>query len=109
MRFYPLEKLINLREHYTRRFKIDSLQLLLLQRDGALTLIEANCPHRGHPLEEADIAGGVLRCPLHQYRFALGDGVVLAHTEEPCRGLRVFEIAYVGTEVGVMLDDSPGG
>ncbi len=40
MRFFPLEKLINLHDQYTRRFKIDSLQLLLLQRDGALTLVK---------------------------------------------------------------------
>ena len=32
MRFYPLEKLINLHDDYSRQFKIDNLQLLLLQR-----------------------------------------------------------------------------
>ena len=32
MRFYPLEKLINLHDDYTRQFKIDHLQLLLLQQ-----------------------------------------------------------------------------
>ncbi len=42
MRFYPLEKLINLHDGYTRQYKIDSLQLLLLQRDGQLHLIEAH-------------------------------------------------------------------
>ena len=40
MRFYPLEKLINLHDSYSRQFKIDNLQLLLLQRDGELYLIE---------------------------------------------------------------------
>ena len=46
MRFYPLEKLINLHDAYTRQFKIDNLQLLLMQRRGELFLIEAHCPHR---------------------------------------------------------------
>ncbi|RLQ20392.1 Rieske (2Fe-2S) protein [Seongchinamella sediminis] len=103
MRFYPLEKLINLHDNYSRQFKIDHLQLLLLQRDGQLYLIEANCPHRAHPLDSASIAGNTIECPLHQYRFNLADGRLLQHTEEPCRALKVWDIAYEGVEVGVML------
>ena len=103
MRFYPLEKLINLHDDYTRQFKIDHLQLLLIQREGQLHLIEANCPHRAHPLESASIEAGAIQCPLHQYRFALGDGRLLQQTEEPCRQLKVWDIAYEGVEVGVML------
>ena len=59
MRFYPLEKLINLQDGYTRVFKIDSHQLLLLQREGEIHLIESHCPHREHPLDVASIAEGV--------------------------------------------------
>ena len=77
MRFYPLEKLINLHDNYTRQFKIDALQLLLLQRQGEVYLIEASCPHQGHPLEAAAIGGGTLVCPLHQYQFALDGGRLL--------------------------------
>ena len=103
MRFYPLEKLINLHDNYTRNFKIDHLQLLLIQRAGELFLIEATCPHRAHPLDGASIVDGIIQCPLHQYQFALSDGRLLRHTEEPCRGLQVWDIAYEGVEVGVML------
>ena len=103
MRFYPLEKLINLHDNYCRQFKIDHLQLLLIQHQGQLHLIEARCPHRSHPLESASIENEVIECPLHQYRFALADGQLLQHTEAPCRGLNVWEIAYQGVEVGVML------
>ncbi|MEZ5501964.1 MAG: Rieske (2Fe-2S) protein [Halioglobus sp.] len=105
MRFYPLEKLINLHDDYIRQFKIDNLQLLLFQRRDELFLIEAHCPHRGHSLAGATIKGGVVQCPLHQYQFALEDGRLLRATEEPCRRLRTFIVAYVGNEVGVMLDD----
>lgn len=108
MRFYPLEKLINLHDHYTRQFKIDSLQLLLIQRQGELFLIEAHCPHRAHPLDVATIGDGMIQCALHQYRFAIDDGRLLHATEDPCRGLRTFAIVYEGNEVGVMLAE-PGG
>ena len=105
MRFYPLEKLINLHDSYSRQFKIDNLQLLLLQRQGELYLIEAQCPHRAHPLDVASIDGGVIQCALHNYQFAIDDGRLLHATEETCRGLRVFPVVYEGNEVGVMLAD----
>lgn len=106
MRFFPLEKLINLHNNYTRKFKIDTLQLLLLQRSDELFLIEANCPHREHPLDEASISDGVIQCALHQYQFAIRDGQLLQFTEERCRGLKTYQLTYLGNEVGVMLEDN---
>lgn len=103
MRFYPLEKLINLHDGYSRQFKIDHLQLLLIQRQGQLYLIEASCPHRAHPLDAGNISDNAIECPLHHYRFALDDGRLLRQTEESCRALKIWEIAYEGVEVGVML------
>jgi nitrite reductase/ring-hydroxylating ferredoxin subunit len=105
MRFYPLEKLINLHDAYSRQFKIDNLQLLLLQRRGELYLIEGRCPHRGHPLDVATLDGGVIQCALHHYQFAIADGRLLRATEERCRGLRVYDLVYEGNEVGVMLEE----
>ena len=106
MRFHGLEKLINLDDNYTRQFKIDNLQLLLVQRLGELFLFEAHCPHRGHPLIDATIEGGAIQCPLHQYRFDLSSGVLRRSTEGFCRGLQVFALVYEGNEVGLMLEDS---
>ena len=105
MRFHPLEKLINLHDNYIRQFKIDNLQLLLIQRLGEVYLTEAYCPHRGHALATGTIGDGYIQCALHQYRFALDDGRVLHATEEPCRALRTFELVYAGTEVGVMVEE----
>ena len=99
---------MNLQDGYVRQFKIDNVQLLLLQRDGELFLIEANCPHRSHPLDVASIDNGAIQCALHHYRFALSDGRLLAATEESCRGLRTFEVIYQGNEVGVMLNEPAG-
>ena len=105
MRFYPLEKLINLHDSYARSFKIDNLQLLLLQRKGELYLIEGRCPHRGHPLDVASLDSGVIQCTAHHYQFAIADGRLLHATEEPCRSLRTYQLVYEGNEVGVMLEE----
>ena len=103
MRFYQLERFINLHDGYRRVFRIDELQLLLIQHDGEPHLLEATCPHRGHPLEAASIDGGSLRCPLHAYRFRLRDGALEHASEEPCRALRRFELVYRDKDVGVMV------
>ncbi len=105
MRFYALEKLINLNDDYSRKFKIDAVQLLLIQRSGQLYLLEANCPHRNHPLDTASIEGNSIRCPLHQYQFSLHDGALMHASEEPCRALRTYDIVYQGNELGVILPD----
>src|SRR4051812_32420444 len=102
MRFYALEKFINLYDGYRRAFKIDQHQLLLLQELGQTYLLEAFCPHRGHPLEHAEIIDGQVRCPLHSYQFALDSGAVRRATEGPCRPLRCYELIYRDTDLGVM-------
>lgn len=106
MRFYPLDKLINLHDTYSRTFKIDSTRLLLIQREGEVFLIESHCPHQEHPLEVASINNGVIQCALHQYQFAIGDGHLIKATEEHCRALKTFEVIYEGNEIGLMLDDA---
>jgi nitrite reductase/ring-hydroxylating ferredoxin subunit len=103
VRFFLLEKLINLHDGYRRTFKIDERQLLLIQDGAELYLLEAFCPHRGHPLADATIHHNHIRCPLHGYQFALRDGAVRAASEEPCRALRRYDVVYRDTDLGVML------
>lgn len=103
VRFYQLEKLIDLYDGYRRAFRIDQHQLLLIQEQGQLYLFDAHCPHRGHPLQDAIIQGDAIRCPLHGYQFALRDGSPRVAGEEPCKGLRRYEVVYRETDLGVML------
>lgn len=103
MRFFLLEKLINLHDGYRRAFKIDEHQLLLLQEQGEVYLFDARCPHRGHSLLDATVQNNNLRCPLHGYQFALRDGRVRVAGEEPCRALKRYEVVYRDTDLGLML------
>jgi nitrite reductase/ring-hydroxylating ferredoxin subunit len=105
MRFYPLEKLINLHDAYARSFQIDNYRLLLIQRRGELCLIESHCPHREHPLDVATIEEGMIQCARHHYQFDIRSGRLLLATEDPCRNLRVYDLVYQGNEVGLMLDE----
>lgn len=95
---------MNLSDGYRKVFKIDALELMLAQVDGQRFLIEARCPHRGLSLEHASLSGsGQLHCPHHHYQFDMSSGALVAHSEEPCRALRVYKLVYQGNEVGVML------
>ena len=116
MRFFPLEKLINLYDGYSRQFK-NSFHLGFHRRELLFTNGQvtdhadqsgAHCPHRGHPLDSARISEGIVQCALHEYCFSLHDGNLLRYREEPCRNLRTWPLAYQGTEIGVILDDAPG-
>ena len=103
MRFYSLDKLINLYDGYRKVFKIDLHNLILIQQAGDRYLLESNCPHRGHPLSESDIIGTNLRCSLHGYEFDIASGQLKHATEESCRGLKTYELSYQATDIGVML------
>jgi nitrite reductase/ring-hydroxylating ferredoxin subunit len=105
MRFFPLEKLINLHDGYTARFQIDELSLLLLEREGERYLVEANCPHQGHALDDAAITSDCIECPRHRYCFSLSTGRLQTPSGEACRPLRVFDLVYRDNDVGVLVRD----
>ncbi len=101
MSFVALDKLINLQDGYRQEFRLDYHRLLLVQHEGNRYLLEALCPHQEHPLREGWIEDDEMLCPLHGYRFSLLTGRLLKATSEPCRPLRVWDIAYEGTDIGV--------
>ncbi|MCS6926647.1 MAG: nitrite reductase small subunit NirD [Candidatus Binatia bacterium] len=44
------------------------------QRDGCLFATDNCCPHRGGPLADGIVGGGVVICPLHAWKFDLHTG-----------------------------------
>lgn len=48
---------------------------IALFRDGdRIVAIDDRCPHAGASLGRGWIEGGAVVCPLHRWRFSLGDG-----------------------------------
>lgn len=101
MRFLALDKLINLHDGYRRRFKVDHLDLLLLQEQGEVHIVQARCPHQEQSLETAEVEDGVIFCPRHQFGFDLSTG---EHIDGHCAALVRFTPIFEGSQVGVMLD-----
>ena len=105
MRYYGLEKLINLFDGYRKQIKIDAHELLLIQDDNQRYLIESRCPHRRAELIHGSVHQGRIRCPMHGYEFDLHSGAVCAASEEACRHLQVYTLEDRDNEIGVLLQD----
>jgi nitrite reductase/ring-hydroxylating ferredoxin subunit len=52
----------------------DQLTLAVCQVEGKYHAVDSKCPHRGAQLAEGELAGGLLICPLHHFKFNLKNG-----------------------------------
>jgi nitrite reductase/ring-hydroxylating ferredoxin subunit len=65
--------------------------------DGAVRACDDRCPHEGYPLSQGTVAGAVLTCQYHNYKFDLTDGACLMG-EEP---VAVVPVRIEGDQVYV--------
>lgn len=49
--------------------------LVVRDEHGTVHATQPGCPHLGQPLTDGTIAGGVIECDHHAYRYRLADGV----------------------------------
>lgn len=58
-----------------RAFRVGDRSIAIFRRrEGGLTAVDNKCPHKGGPLSEGMLAGELLVCPLHAFRFSPVDG-----------------------------------
>jgi nitrite reductase/ring-hydroxylating ferredoxin subunit len=60
-----------------RRFVVAEAPVLVFRSRGALVALDARCPHRGAPMEEATRRDGCLVCPWHGSTFREADGTLV--------------------------------
>lgn len=97
--FYPLEKLHQLQDGYKRTFKIDRMEVMLIQDEGRIFLIENRCPHAGAPLTWGAVHKGRIQCPMHALHFDLETGLSAACQVPLNRLTPVYEGNMIGIEV----------
>lgn len=97
--FYPLEKLHLLHDGYQRAFKLDRVEVLLIQDEGRTYLIENRCPHAGATLTYGLVKQGRIQCPMHGMHFDLESGGSAACPVP----LRKFTPVYEGNMIGIEL------
>ena len=52
----------------------EALTLAVCELEGSHYAFDGKCPHRGAPLAEGEIAGELIVCPLHHFKFNLKTG-----------------------------------
>jgi nitrite reductase/ring-hydroxylating ferredoxin subunit len=72
----------------------------LFNVDGALYALDNACPHRGGPLGEGDLAGPVVSCPWHAWRWDVTTGV---NVNNPAVRTACFPVSVEGGDVFVEL------
>lgn len=74
----------------------DGRVIALIDCGGEVRAIDGICPHQGGPLAEGDLAGTVLACPWHGWRFDLADGRCLTG---PSIRQRTYAVRVEGGDV----------
>ncbi len=60
----------------------DGTEVALFNVGGAFHAIENFCPHKGYPLADSRLYGGIVECDLHGWRFDVASGECL--TKKDC-------------------------
>tara|TARA_R110001592_G_scaffold43245_5_gene140328 strand:- start:22 stop:330 length:309 start_codon:yes stop_codon:yes gene_type:complete len=82
----PVGKSIVVKEH--------GEEIALFNIDGTLYACSNRCPHAGGPLKDSMIAGTVLSCPWHGWRFDLASG-----PDAPKDGVLRYPVSVEGDDI----------
>ena len=74
--------------------------LALFNVDGCFYALDNACPHRGGPIGEGDLAGTLVSCPWHAWRFDVTTG---ANANNPAVRMPCFPAAVEDGQVFVEL------
>ncbi|MGH9320331.1 MAG: Rieske (2Fe-2S) protein [Vicinamibacteria bacterium] len=76
-------------------------RIAIFRCQGEIFALDETCPHRGGPLHDGTIEGGVVLCPWHQWQFDLRTG---ASPLNPLSRVRVYPVRVEGTDVWLEID-----
>jgi nitrite reductase (NADH) small subunit len=61
-----------------RSVSVEGRTVAVFRVDGKALAVDGVCPHRGGPLAEGAVAGGVVTCPWHGWKVDLRSGACVA-------------------------------
>ena len=67
----------------------DGTEVALFNISGDFKAIENHCPHKGFPLADSRVYGGIVECDWHGWRFDIGSGKCF--TEPGCT-IETYEV-----------------
>ncbi|MFC4599391.1 nitrite reductase small subunit NirD [Cohnella hongkongensis] len=92
----------------SRTLNIRNKQIALFRlSDGEVLAVENRCPHKGGALSEGMVCGGVVHCPLHDWRIDLRSGAV-QEPDEGCVETYEVEVDRSSGAIYVTIDSLSG-
>ena len=81
-----------------RTVDVKGKPVALFNVDGNFHAIDNTCLHRGGPLAEGELNGGVVTCPWHGWQYEVTSGECRTN---PAAKLRTFEVKVEAGEIFV--------
>jgi nitrite reductase/ring-hydroxylating ferredoxin subunit len=79
------------------RVEVGAHLVCLANVDGAIYAFDDDCPHTGGPLDEGELEGHVLTCPIHLAQFDVRGGRVVRGPAQ--ERLRMYTVHVEGERV----------
>ncbi len=92
--------LADLADGTTLTLTVAEHSVLLSRFDDQFTCFENSCAHMGMPMDGGEIAGGILTCPYHGFKYALASGECLTAPEV---ALQSHAVRVIGDRVEIRL------
>ncbi|HVB35551.1 MAG TPA: Rieske (2Fe-2S) protein [Patescibacteria group bacterium] len=84
-----------------REVKLNERTIALVNVDGKFYALNNTCLHRGGPLGQGALAGGILTCPWHGWQYEVSTGRV---TFNPEMSIATYPVEIRNDEVWVDVD-----
>lgn len=79
--------------------EVDGQEIVVANLGGKFVAFQNECTHRGGPLGEGILEGGVVECPWHAGQFNVETGEVVASPpEEP---IKTFPVHVDGDDISI--------
>jgi len=103
MTWHPIGNVAEIPAGQRKQVNVAGRELMLLHTEQGIYCVDYRCPHTGGPLGDGLITGEFIVCPLHKWKFDLGDGTH-NHPGVDCPPAGVYELKLSGEELLVSLE-----
>ena len=90
-------------ENASKAVEVGDVSVLLVNKGGEIFALYNVCTHMDYALDEGEIDGETVTCPLHGAKFAIETGEVRAMPA--ARGLKTFAVNQEGDAVQLDLEE----
>ena len=84
----------------SKSIEINGREIALFNIDGVFYAIDNTCMHKGGPLGEGVVAGGIVTCPWHGWEYDIKTGINPLNSQIK---VKKYEVMVEGYKVKVKL------